>query len=46
LINGGELHGAGNDFSDVADDPIVTPFKTRAEALAAEREWLRKERGL
>jgi hypothetical protein len=22
------------------------PFKTRAEALAAEREWLRKEKGL
>ncbi len=25
---------------------LLGPFKTRAEALAAERDWLRRERGL
>ena len=28
------------------DLQTLTPFRLRAEALAAEREWLRKERGL
>ncbi len=28
------------------DGPVLGPFKTRAEALAAERAWLTKERGL
>ena len=28
------------------DGPVLGPFRTRQEALDAEREWLRRERGL
>jgi hypothetical protein len=33
------------DMSPV-DGPVLGPFKTRAEALAAERAWLTAHRGL
>jgi hypothetical protein len=33
------------DMSPV-DGPVLGPFKTRAEALAAERAWLTEHRGL
>ena len=33
------------DMSPV-DGPVLGPFKTRAEALAAERAWLAENRGL
>ena len=41
----------GNGCGWVADmkpseGPVLGPFKTRAEALAAERAWLRENRGL
>ncbi len=41
LLASGELHG--RDPRDVADDPAVVPFRTRAEALWAEVAWLRRE---
>ena len=33
------------DLAPIAG-PMLGPFRTRAEALAAERNWLRQERGL
>ncbi len=30
----------------LSDGPVLGPFKTREEALAAERDWLRQEKGL
>jgi hypothetical protein len=29
-----------------SDGPVLGPFRLRAEALQAEREWLREHRGL
>lgn len=30
----------------VSGGPVLGPFKTRSEALDAERQWLRREKGL
>ena len=32
--------------ASMVDGPVLGPFKTRGEALTAERAWLRAERGL
>jgi hypothetical protein len=38
-------HGWTADMTPV-DGPVLGPFRTRAEALDAERVWLHRERGL
>ena len=41
-----ELHGTWTADMRPMDGPILGPFTLRREALKAEREWLRTERGL
>ncbi len=44
-----DLYPQPRTLADFEADPhrlLLTPFRTRQEALNAERQWLRRERGL